>query len=198
MDFEALRETKAYIKFSWPSRFRNWGIKELELLLQFIGQAFFHAWNFLSHRPGELGEKAACDRGLSRLRGVGGLWARLPEKSVGWGGAAAGSAWTGALCLSSQSLARNGQEAGPHDGLVAFIRQYQQPPDAKGGFIVLSSSAFCQILYINIYIPHVKDRKSGAPCGLITSQPLCIPDDIMPVVFVILDLPSLCVPSLEK
>lgn len=39
----------------------------------------------MSHRPGELDEKAAHDGGLTRL-GVGeGLRAHFPEKSTGWG-----------------------------------------------------------------------------------------------------------------
>ena len=98
----------------------------------------------MSPRPGELGEEAAHDRGLTRLRGGGGLWACLPEKSMGWGGAAAGSAWTGALRLSSQSLARNGQEAGPHYGLVAFITQYQQPLDARGALLCFLAQHFAR------------------------------------------------------
>lgn len=155
MDFEALRETKAYLKFSWPSRFRNWGNKKLKLFLHFTVE--FSAPIFLEPQAWWAGRGGST--WPSRLR-VAGALGNLPEKSMGWEGAAAGSAWTGALRLSSQSLARNGQEAGPHYGLVHYYHNtnsHQMP----GGFIVLSSSGFCQTLYINIYTPHFKDRKVG-------------------------------------
>lgn len=198
MDFEVLRETKAYVKFSWPSRFRNWGIKKLKLLLHFIGQGFFHTPKFL--------EPQACWAGWE-----GSTWQR-PNQPGGWRGALGTFAWEEhglgrgrcRLCLDRSPpsvISEPGKEwAGSRPSLWACCIHWTIPTATRcqGGFIVLSSSAFCQTLYINIHIPHFKDRKSGAPCGLVTSLPLCIPDDTMPVVFVILDLPSLCVPSLEK
>lgn len=120
MHFDALGKKNHISKFLWSSGFRNWGRKKLKLLFYFIDKGFLHARNYMRSRPAELDEMRqhrrplGTRRGLTRLGNGEGLWACFPEQSTGWGGMPAGSDWMGALCLSSQSLARmDGHEAGP-------------------------------------------------------------------------------------
>lgn len=161
MDFEVLRETKAYIKFSWPSRFRNWGIRKLKLFLHFTGQGFFPAPVFLEPQAWWAG------------RG-GSTWQR-PNQTEGWRGALGMFAWEEyglgrgrcRLCLNRSPpsvISEPGKEwAGSRPSLWACCIHYTIPTATRcqGSFIVLSSSAFCQTLYINIYNPILKIEKVG-------------------------------------
>lgn len=104
---------KNYVsKLSWPSNFRNWERKRLGFLSHLDGKSFFQVWYCMSNRPGELDDMWQHMRRPNKMGKE--LWAPMAQQSLGSGRGLC------RLCLdrspqilSSQSLPRNGHEAGP-------------------------------------------------------------------------------------